>query len=231
MKYFSMIESGVKKMDEEKKIMEKRSSFRGWKERNKGKMNQKRNIIVVAIVISTLFALATYPYWNKISDDQSPVKQPNKTSKQTPVKNVTKNYSKSSNDSSPKIVNTPSVTSTPKRSIIGEIGVPIVSNYLEITIKRASPSMLHTDIWASIRNIDDHEKPLKIGPGTVVIDNIGQQYENIKVARSAEISQANLSSQAMREGAIFFERLKDGRTLKKLILNINNEKIEFMLGQ
>lgn len=217
-------------MDEEKKIMEKRSSFRGWKERNKGKMHQKRNIIIVAIVISALFLLVAYPYWSKIGDDSYHTQQ-NDTSKPVPVKNVTTNSYKSGNNSSAKVVNTPSVTTTSKGIITGEIGVPIVSNSLEITVKRVSSSALHIDIWTSIKNTKNEDMKIKIGSGTVVIDNAGQQYENIKVARSAEISQANLSAYAMREGAIFFERLKEGRTLKKLILNINNQKIEFIIGE
>ncbi len=224
-------------MDEEKKIMEKRSSFKGWKERNKGKENQKKYIAVAIITVSIILALAIYPYLNlnNTDDGNTTIKKQNNTSKKTPVKNIktnsSKNSSKSSNSSTPKIVETPSVTTTPKKIITGNIGVPIVSGSFEITIKRASPSMLHTDIWASVKNMNDNEEKFKIGPGTVVIDNMGQQYENIKVARSAEISQTNLSANAMREGAIFFERLKDGRTLKKLILNINNEKIEFMVDK
>lgn len=218
-------------MDEEKKIMEKRSSFKGWKERNKGKSSQKKNIIVVVATVLILFALVAYPYLDSTDDDKTPTKQQNNTSKKTPVKNVKTNSSKSVNGSTPKIVNTPKVTATPKKIITGSVGVPVVSNSLEITIKRANPSMLHTDIWASVKNLDDNEKQFKIGPGTVVIDNMGQQYENIKVARSSEISQANLSAHAMREGAIFFERFPDGRTLKKLIININNEKIEFIIAK
>lgn len=218
-------------MDEEKKIMEKRSSFKGWKERNKGKSNQKKSIIVVVITVLTLFALAAYPYLNVSDDDKTPTKQQNNTSKKTPVKNVKANSSKNSNGSTPKIVSTPKANVTPKKIIAGKIGVPVVSNSLEITIKRASPSMLHTDIWASVKNLDDDERPFKIGPGTVVIDSAGQQYEIVKVARSSEISQSNLSAHAMREGAIFFERFPDGRTFKKLILNVNNEKIEFTTGK
>lgn len=214
-------------MDEEKKIMEKRSSFKGWKERNKGKTNQKRNVIVAAITVSILLALVVYPYLNNTDDDKTPVKQQNKTPNQTLAKNV--KASNSGNNSTQKVVKTANVTITPKKTVFGDIGVPIVSNSLEITIKRAEPTMLHIDIWASVKNLDDNDRQFKIGSGTVVMDNMGQQYENIKVARSAEISQTNLSSGAMREGAIFFERIKEGRTLKKLILNINNEKIEVTL--
>ena len=214
-------------MDEEKKIMEKRSSFRGWKERNKGKIDQKRNIAIAAIIIFALFTLVTYPYWSKMGDGSSPAEQQNKTPKQTPVKNVKTNVSNSGNGS---LANTVNATNTPKKVITGKINTPIIDNLFEITVKNVNPStILYTSIWMSVTNMDDNDKQFKISSGTVIIDNMGQQYENIRVAKSAEISQTNLSSQAMREGAIFFERLKEGRTLKKLILSINNNKIEFML--
>ena len=216
-------------MEEEKKIMEKRSSFRGWKERNKGKINQRRNIVVIVIIISTLFAIVAYPYWSKIGDDPSPVGKQNKTSNSTLAKNKTNSSNVSKNTSST-VVNTPKVTSAPKETIVGKMNVPIVSNGLEITVKNVNPTNFNTNIWISVRNVEDNEKQFKIGPGTVVTDNMGQQYENIKVPRSHEITQTNLSANAMKEGAVFFERLKEGRILKKLILNVNNEKIEFILN-
>lgn len=214
-------------MEEEKKIIEKRSSFKGWKERNKGKTNQKKNAIVIIITVLILLALVAYPYLSNTDNDKNSTEKKNNTSKPTPIKNTKTN--KSDNSPTKKVVSVPNVTVTPKEIIKGIMGVPVVSNSLEITIEHTSPSVLHTDIWVSVKNLDDNEEPFKIGPGTVVIDNMGQQYENIKVAKSAEISQTNLSSNAMREGAIFFERLNDGRSLKKLILNVNNEKIEFTI--
>ena len=215
-------------MDEEKKIMEKRSSFRGWKERNKGKIHQKRNAIGIVIIASIFMAMITYPYWNKIGDNNpsakqpnetlSPTitKQPNKTLSPTPIKNIKINSSNSSNGSSLK-------------NIIGNIGTPLIINGSEITVKSITKTSLYISIWISVKNIGNDEKPFKLGPGTIVIDDMGQQYENIKVARSAEIAQTNLYAQSMREGAVFFERLKEGRNLKKLVLNINGEKIEFIL--
>jgi hypothetical protein len=216
-------------MDEEKKIIEKRSSFKGWKERNKGKTNNRKNVIVSIIAILIMSVLVAYPYLSNVDNSNISVGQQDNTSKLTPVKNTTTNYSKNKDNPTPKIINTPKATTTPKKIVTGDIGVPLVTNSLEITIKRANPSMLYTNIWTSVKNLDGNEKQFRIGSGTVVIDNMGQQYEAIKIARSSEISQANLSAYAMREGAIFFERLIDGRTLKKLILNANNEKIEFTL--
>lgn len=120
---------------------------------------------------------------------------------------------------------------TEAEAIIGRIGVPMVRGGLEITVKSATPTYQFTNVWLNVKNIENTEKPLKLGPGNIIIDNKGQQYENIKVPRGAEISQTDLYPQAMREGAVFFERLSDGsRSLKKLVLYVNGEKIEFLLN-
>lgn len=214
------------KMDEEKKIMEKRSSFRGWKERNKGNTYQKRNII---IAISISFILIMIPFLNKnndsisIEENMTSIEQQNNTPSPTPIKT-----SSLTPTPSPTPVKTPSPT--PKKIAVGKIGSPLVDNGFEITVERVTPLSLYTSIWISVRNLENKEQQFKIGSGTIVIDSKEQQYESIKVARSGEISQTNLYAKAMREGAIFFERLKEGRTLKKLVLEINGEKTEFILS-
>jgi len=230
-------------MDEEKKIMEKRSSFRGWKERNKENVQQKKNTIAIIIAVSIFFVLMIYPYLNKVNDNvndnnnSSSIDQQNNTTSPIPIKDIKTNKSvntsiKTVNNISKKVINTTNTVNTTnisKKIIIGKIGVPLINNGFEITVKSVTPANLRTNVWIYVRNIDNDEKPFKLGPGTVMIDNIGQQYENVGVARSAEIAQTNLSSQAMREGAIFFDALKEGRSAKKLTLNINNEKVEFVL--
>ena len=109
----------------------------------------------------------------------------------------------------------------------GKIGTPLVKNGFEITVKSVTPSDQFINVWLSVRNIDNKEKPFKIGLGTSLIDNMNQQYENIKVPRSAEIAQTNLYPMAIRDGAIYFERLKEGASPSKLILNVNGDKLEF----
>jgi hypothetical protein len=122
------------------------------------------------------------------------------------------------------------INSKTETAVAEKIGIPVVKNGLEITVKSVTQSVQFTNVWLSVKNIEDKEKPFKIGTGTVIIDNMNKQYENIKVPRSAEIAQTNLYPQAIRDGAIFFERLKEGTIPSKLILYVNGDKLEFMLG-
>lgn len=214
-------------MDEEKKILEKRSSFKGWKERNKERMHKKKKIIVIMIIISTFFVMMTYSYVNKIDKDNDNVSSSITNNTSFPIKTST-DVNKTSANINKTISSNITKTNTSQK-VIGKIGVPLINKGFEITVKSISPTEIRMTVWVIVKNKDNYEKPFKLGPGTTILDNAGQQYENIKVARSAEIAQTNLSAQAMREGAVFFERLKDGRSPKKLTLNINNDKIEFIL--
>lgn len=123
------------------------------------------------------------------------------------------------------------INTTPARTetVFGKMGVPVVSSGLEVTVKSVTSTSIYTSVWVSVRNTEREEKPFKIGSGTVVIDNLGQQYENIKVARSAEIAQTSLYPRAMREGAVFFERLREGRKPDRLVLYVNGNRLEFEL--
>lgn len=120
-------------------------------------------------------------------------------------------------------------SSKTENSVSEKIGIPLVKDGFEITVKSVTPSIQFINVWLTVKNIGDEGKPFKIGSGTVIIDNMNQQHENIKVARSAEIAQTSLYPQAIREGAVFFERLKEGAVPSKLILFVNGEKFEFML--
>ncbi len=115
-------------------------------------------------------------------------------------------------------------------NLIGKIGVPLTKNGFEITVKKVYLGDTYTNVWVSVRNTENKEKPFKLGQGTLLLDNIGQQYENIKIPRSSEIVQTNLYSLSMREGSIFFESLKEGRMPKKMVLNASGEIFEFMLN-
>ncbi len=213
----------IKNMDDEKKIIEKRSSFRGWKERNKGKSREKAYIIGAVITIIIFSALIMYPSSNK-KDIVS-------------IPDISANSSNSSNNSSPiKVITTqktpavtPVVTPVITGNITGKMGTPLVINGFEITVKNVASTVLYMNVWIIARNTDNIEKPFKIGPSTVLIDNMGEQYENIHVERSSEIIQTDLTARAMREGSIFFGPLREGRSPKKVILNINGQKAEIML--
>ncbi len=113
---------------------------------------------------------------------------------------------------------------------IGKKGVPLTKNGLEITVKNVYSEITYTNVQVSIKNIENKEKPFKFGPGTILLDDMNQQYENVKIPRSSEIAQTNLYPLAMREGSIFFEPLKEGRTPKKLVLNVSGEIFQFMLN-
>ncbi len=217
-------------MEEEKKIMEKRSSFRGWKERNKDKIHQKKRTKEILIILS-IFLVMMYTLGgtnNDVSKDKG-----NKTNKA--VDNITKNKTTNPEKQGKQnisLIKKNDTEDTNTQNIIGKIGVPVNSkNGFEITVKSISSTELRTTAWIIVRNKDKYKKPFKLGSDTIILDNLGQQYENIDVKRSAEISQTDLAPQAMREGAIFFERLKDGRKPKNLTLNINNEQIDFILDQ
>jgi hypothetical protein len=210
-------------MDDEKKIIEKRSSLRGWKERNRGRSHQKTYIIGVATIIVVFSALILYQYSDIKNNISIPVTSANSStgSNTSSLINVTPKMT------TPKI--TPVVTPDITKNIIGKIGTPLVLNGFEINVTRVGSSLLYMSIWVIAKNIDNSEKPLKIGPSTVVLDNMGEQYENVHVQRSSELIQTNLTAKAMREGSLFFVPLKEGRSAKKLLLNINGQKAEIML--
>jgi hypothetical protein len=135
---------------------------------------------------------------------------------------------------------TPEITATEKtpvvpefspeitRNIIGKMGTPFVINDFKITIKNVALGSIQTSVWIEVTNTADVEKLFKLSPNPVMIDNQGNQVETIILERSG-ISQSNLYPKAMREGAIFFEPLKDGRSPKKLVLEMNGQKAEITL--
>jgi len=87
----------------------------------------------------------------------------------------------------------------------GRIGVPLVKNGLEVTVKNLISSDIHTSIWLSVKNIESSEKPFKLIPGPAIQDDLGNQYESIKVPRASEISQTILYSNSTREGTVFLK--------------------------
>ncbi len=121
-------------------------------------------------------------------------------------------------------------TSAPKpQNIVGKLGVPLVNNGLEITVNSTAPAVLFTTVKLFVRNLEKTEKAFKIGPGTIILDNTGQQYEIVKISGATPIAQTDLYPLASREGSLFFEPLKDGRKVSKLVLYVNDNKLEFIL--
>lgn len=115
--------------------------------------------------------------------------------------------------------------------VVGKIGVPVVKKGFEITVKSVISSNQYTSVWLSVKNLEDNVKTLKLGPGNIIIDDKGQQYESIKVPRSAELVQTDIYPLAMREGGVYFEKLGDNsRRLQRLVLYVNGEKLEFLLN-
>ncbi len=207
-------------MDHEKEIIEKRTSFRGWKERNKGKSQRKNYIIGIAITALIFSTLIIYPHLDRKENVSIPALNANSPSNNSSLIKVTPKITVSNK--------TPVVTPEITRNIIGKMGTPLVLNGFEINLTRADTSVIYTSVWIIAKNIGDVEKSFKIGPSTVVIDNIGQQYERVQVKR-AGISENNLAAKAITDGAIFFDPLREGRSPKKLILEINGQKAEIML--
>lgn len=207
-------------MDDEKKIIEKRSSLRGWKERNKGRSNHKY-IIGIAAAALILSILIMYPYLDGKENVSIPAINNSST-----VSNNLSLIKATPEKTAPKP--TPVVTPEIVKNILGKKGTSFVLDGFEINVTRTDPGALYLIVWIIAKNMDDIEKPFKIGPSTVVMDNIGQQYERVQVQK-AGIVQTNLAGKAMREGAIFFDPPKEGRSLKKLILEINGKKAEITL--
>ena len=120
-------------------------------------------------------------------------------------------------------------TSAGQGDNVGKIGQPLILNGLEVTVKNVETGGAQTSIWLSVKNADVSEIPFKLVPSPVIMDSAGNQYENVKVARSAEITQTTLYPDATREGAVFFEKFKEGTRPKKLLLYVNGDKFEFAL--
>lgn len=219
---------------DEKQIIEKRSSFRGWKERNKGKSKLKIYAIGIVAILIIFSVLATYPYLNK-KDGHTPIK--NKKDNSSNDNSHVNTTSKRTPEPTPQITPTVTPNATPtvtpimteNKIITGKIGIPFMEDGFEITVKSAARSITYASVWITVKNTDNKEKSFKIDFGTVLIDNMIEQYENIHLKRSAEIVQTNLAAKAMREGAIFFEPLKESRRPEKLLLNINGQKAEIIL--
>ncbi len=113
---------------------------------------------------------------------------------------------------------------------IGKIGVPLIKSGLEITVKSVIAGDVQTTAWISVKNLEDKIKPFKLSPSPTIIDNNGTQYESVRVSRSSEIMQTDLYPYANREGAVFFMKLKEGTSAKRMVLYANGDRFEFDLN-
>lgn len=121
------------------------------------------------------------------------------------------------------------ITSTTVENVRAGIGSTITKGGLSVRLERINILTYYTSIWVRIENNKDQIMPVRLTPVPVIIDNLGTQYENIKVERSAEIAQTELQPKSKRDGAIFFEKIKEGAKPKKLMLYLNGESFEYFL--
>ncbi len=213
-----------KKDADVEKIIEIRSSFRGSKKR---KTYNKANIIGIVIIASVFLGLVISPYWNKTDDNND--KTSSITKKKTEIKSSETKEIKEIRETKETRETKENKEANTTDNIVENIGKQLTDNGFEITIKIISPAKLYTNVWISVKNTDDKEKPFRIGSDSMIIDNTGWRYENV-YATGIEIEQTNLSAQTTREGSVFFDRLREGSNPKKLILDINGERIEFTLN-
>ncbi len=125
---------------------------------------------------------------------------------------------------------TVNTSADPETGIIGEIGSPLIKNGLEISVKSVTAGDIQTTAWISVKNLEDKIKPFKLSPSPTIIDNNGTQYESVRVSRSSEIMQTDLYPYANREGAVFFMKLKEGTSAKRMVLYANGNRFEFDLN-
>jgi hypothetical protein len=217
-------------IEEKEQLREKRSSLLGGRKR--GKTIIRKEVLIGTAILAILFLAFMVPsFWNVAKDNTtSPPEQPNKTPVATPEKII----SPPTLTPSPTIMvqspgNTINNASTPPIDlVIGKIGVPMEKNGFEITVKSVSLSSIHSSVWIVAKNTGDIEKPLKLSPRPVIIDNSGNQYETLIIERSG-LNQSELYPKTKREGAIFFDRFREGTKAQKLIIFVNGDRFDFNL--
>lgn len=82
-------------------------------------------------------------------------------------------------------------------------------------------------VMISVRNLDNENKLLKINTTTVLLDDLGNQYEMVNVNRAGQIEQTTIMPLAQKEGNIFFEPVKNEAKYLRLILRISTGRYEF----
>lgn len=221
-------------IEEREQIREKRSSLFSGRKRSRSIL--RKEVFIGAAILAILFLAFMVPdLWNEAKANATlPPKQPEKTPAAIPEKTPGE-ISPDSTPSPPIMISpgkTVNNTSTPPEDlVIGRIGVPLEKNGFEITVKSVSLSNIYTSIWIVANNTGDIEKPFKLSPKPVIFDNYSNQYENLIVAKAGIAQNTNLYPKAKREGAVFFDRIREGTKAQKLIFYVNGDKFEFKLDE
>lgn len=86
-----------------------------------------------------------------------------------------------------------------------------------------------SQIIIDVENMENEEKPFNLIPSPILIDDLGNQYEMVKIVRSTQIKQTTIYPGTVREGSIFFEPINPYAKFLRLILYLNEKKYEFGL--
>lgn len=124
---------------------------------------------------------------------------------------------------------TVNITGPTVENIRATVGSNITKKGISIRLERVNIFTVYTSIWIHVENNKDQVMPFRLSSTPAIIDNLGTQYEVLKIEKSAEIAQTDLQPKANRDGALFFERIKEGANPKKLILYVNGESFEYFL--
>lgn len=90
----------------------------------------------------------------------------------------------------------------------------------------------NTPGWTSkvilaVKNIENEEKIFSINPSPLLIDDLGNQYERIKIERSNQIKETIIYPGTVRRGSIYFEPINPDAKYLRLIIYLNKKMYEF----
>ncbi|NJD51362.1 MAG: DUF1616 domain-containing protein [Candidatus Methanoperedens sp.] len=125
----------------------------------------------------------------------------------------------------PKILGEDGDTSDNINATMGDI---ITKNGFEVMLNgfQNAPGVT-SQVSISVKNIESEEKPFKLNPSAMLIDDLGNQYGMVIIQRSGQIKQTTVYSGAIRRGIIFFKPINPDAKDLKLILYLNENKYEF----
>ncbi len=82
----------------------------------------------------------------------------------------------------------------------------------------------YSNVNIAVKNVAYEERPFKLSPPPVLVDDQGNQYDRVKVPRAPEIEQTTIYPGVIRNGNIYFSEIKPGAKYLKLMLYLNGEK-------
>lgn len=113
-------------------------------------------------------------------------------------------------------------------SIYATTGEAITQGGLEIKLKSFQNNKdWDSQVYITVKNIENENKPFKYNFTPVLIDDLGNQYEMINIKRSNQIEQTTIAPLARIEGSIFFEPIRAEAKYIIFILRISSEKYVF----